>query len=143
MLTRAMKRVLRDLCKHNPMPRPRNPQVNRRQHATQMCAENAELRATLNKYVVDGKLGVVRSGMDCDCTQYHHEQVVDAPATVAAFKRWVDQHNESLDGPETMYFRRPQDVEPQYRSRDLALMAYEDGHPHVVHPVGYDELMPG
>lgn len=134
MLVKSLRRSLRALYKQG------NFRV--KYHPAAVCDTNAQVRAALTKYAVDGKIGVVRSGMDCDCTQYHSEFVMPAPVSVAAFKRWEQQHSESLDGPETMYFRRPQDVEPQHRSRDLALMAYEDGHAHVVHPVGYDQLIP-
>lgn len=138
MLTKSLRRALKHFYRDHHVPARLTP----RQRMGQVCAENAALRATLDKYVVDGMLGVVQHGMDCDCTQYYREYVMPAPAGAAALKQWHASREANLDGPETVYFKRPQDVEKQSRSRDLALMAYEDGHPHVVYPVGYDELMP-
>lgn len=143
MLNKKLKRALCRMVKEGTFnPRRRDPVVVRRQSAALECATNADYRRTLDKYTVDGKLGVVKSGMDCDCTQYYREYVMDAPRTVAEFKRWDAARVDALDGPESVYFCRPEEVEPQHRSLDLALRAYEDGHAHVVYPVGYEELVP-
>lgn len=103
---------------------------------------NAEIRKVLDRYWRDGQIGVVLSGMDCDCTQYYREYVLRCPNSVQWFKRHWDQHCEWLDGPETQSFKLASDVTTQHRSRDLALMAYEDGHPSVVRPVSFDDLVP-
>lgn len=97
-------------------------------------SENADYRRILDECWADGKVGVVTSGMDCDCTKYHHEYTVAIPNCVVALKRWFDHHNEWLDGPETLRFVHPSKVDRSNDySRDLALEAYEDGHPHVVY----------
>lgn len=106
-----------------------------------VCDTNAAMRDCLNRNTVDGRIGLIRSGMDCDCTQYYAESVMDSFSSVAAFKRWDDRRQDYLDGPERVAFVQPCDIEPQYKSRDLALMAYEDGHPSTITVVGYDDLI--
>jgi hypothetical protein len=97
-------------------------------------AENAEVRAILDRSWVDGKIGVAVSGMDCDCSAYSRQYTVELPNSVHAFKRWFDEHVSWLDGPESQRFMRPDQVDKtQNWSRDLALEAFEDGHPHVVY----------
>ena len=51
------------------------------------CSENATLRAILDKYTEDGQIGIIVSGMDCDCSQYYREYVRESFSCVAAFRR--------------------------------------------------------
>lgn len=96
--------------------------------------ENAEYRAILDRCWSDGKIGVAVSGMDCDCSSYARQYTIDVPNSVPHLKRWFDEHNEWLDGPESLSFIHPDAVDAsQNYSRDLALEAFEDGHPHVVY----------
>jgi hypothetical protein len=95
---------------------------------------NAQYRRVLDRCWADGKIGIIRSGMDCDCTKYHHEEVIPMRNSVQALKRWDDHRQEWLDGPESVQFVRPDQIDRSNDySRDLALEAYEDGHPHVVY----------
>ena len=98
-----------------------------------MINERAVYRAILDKYVEDGKIGVIRSGMDCDCTQYYDESIIDAPRGAVKFVLDEVHHEEWLDGPESTRWAKPSDIEPQHKSADRALEAYEDGHPSVVY----------
>ena len=70
--------------------------------------------------------------MDCDCTAYSRAWIEDAPRSIVAWLRAYERHCEWLDGPESTSFAPPSQIEPHYRSRDLALEAYEDGHPHHI-----------
>lgn len=115
---RILKRVVRD------MP------ANR---AVSLTDSNAQIRAMLDRCTVDGKIGVVLSGRDCDCVSYRREYVCETWRSVAAFKREWDEHCNWLDGPESQHFYRPDEIEEGYHSRDLALEAFEDGHTHVVY----------
>lgn len=101
---------------------------------------NAWARRTLDLYSCNGKIGIIRSGMDCDCCQYYAESIMPVDGTVAGFLRWYHAHNDSLDGPESMRFLQPELIKPVYRSRDRALEAYEDGHPSVVRYTPGDDL---
>lgn len=93
----------------------------------------AELAGEIAGQVEDGRIGVIRDGMDCDCTQYHRESVVDFTGLVA-FARDEAKHYAYLDGPEATCFVAPSRIDRERNaSRDLALEAFEDGHAHVVH----------
>lgn len=95
---------------------------------------NAQYRRVLDRCWSNGKIGIIRSGMDCDCTKYHHEETLTIANSVQALKRWDDVRQEWLDGPESVHFVRPDQIDRSNDySRDLALEAYEDGHPHVVY----------
>lgn len=105
------------------------------------CANaNAWARRILDTYSRDGKLGIIRSGMDCDCTQYYSESVMTVDGTTASFRRWHDDFLDALDGPCNLSFTTPDKITPVYRSRDRALEAYEDGHIHVVRYTPGDDL---
>lgn len=105
-----------------------------------VCDENAAARRVLDECTMNGKIGIIRSGMDCDCTQYYAESVMDSFTSVAAFKRWDNQRQDYLDGPESVHFTKPENIKTQYKSRDLALMAYEEGR-SAIYVVGYDDLI--
>lgn len=96
--------------------------------------EKAAWRAKIDAATENGKVGIVVAGMDCDCSKYYHEKVVVAPVSIVRWLRDYDAHCEWLDGPENMYFVKPSQIRDGYSEhRDLALEAYEDGHPHVVY----------
>lgn len=77
-------------------------------------------------------IAVMRSGMDCDCTQYSSVRHVEAPKSILKFIRDEEEHREYLDGPESVSYGKPSDNEPDYRSADRAMEAYENGHPSRV-----------
>jgi hypothetical protein len=95
--------------------------------------ERAQYRAILDRCVEDGKIGVLRSGRDCDCVSYDSSRIVDAPSGAVAFQREEDEHYSWLEGPESTSWAKPSQTIVQYHSRDLALEAFEDGHPHVIY----------
>lgn len=96
-------------------------------------AQRARLKAHIEACTEQGKIAIVRSGMDCDCTSYTHVNHVPTPLSVLAFERDEDEHQSWLDGPESMYIAKPSD-EPEYHNTiDLALEAYEDGHPSTIY----------
>lgn len=83
----------------------------------------------------DGRVGYIVAGRDCDQTQYRYEGVMDLPAGAFLHMKAVEHHEAYLDGPESTCYVDPEGFEPQrYRSRDLALEAFEDGHPGYVVP---------
>jgi hypothetical protein len=95
--------------------------------------ERAELAAQFRDKAEDGMVAIVRSGMDCDCTQYRTAVHIPVPLSVFAFQKGEEDHREWLDGPESMWIAKPSDEPRMRKSRDRALEAYEDGHPHVVY----------
>ena len=96
----------------------------------------AERWSTLQRYRActrDGKIGLIRDGRDCDCVSYHRELIVEAVPFVQ-FMREERHHEHWLDGPESTTIVPPDQIDPCGDfSRDLALEAFEDGHPHVVY----------
>lgn len=99
--------------------------------------ERAAWKRLLDAAAVDGLVGVVVSGRDCDCTRYRHEYVMPVPAGIFGWVRGQHKHEEWLDGPESTWFVRPDECRDGYSaSRDLALEAHEDGHAHVIYDTG-------
>ena len=79
-----------------------------------------------------GKIAVVHWGMDCDCSRWS-DRVVILPAHPVAMERWENDFYNNAEGPQGHYFTSPSDAErltPE--SRDLALEAFENGHPHAI-----------
>lgn len=123
--TKRVKRLLKTCFKRV---------IELKSHNWSVVEENADYRRVLDKCWANGKIGVAVSGMDCDCTQYARQYTIEIPNSVAALKRWDYKRQEWLDGPENVRFIHPDKVDPsQNFSRDLALEAYENGHPHVVY----------
>ncbi len=81
-------------------------------------------------------IAVVWSGMDCDCSAYSNKvRFIDVTYDA---KFVVEDHilkaYEYADGPCNWFLMKPSEAERlTYHSRDLALEAFEDGHPHVVY----------
>lgn len=74
---------------------------------------------------------VIYGGMDCDCVSYERSTTC---ANQADFEEWEDCMYEDAEGP--VWARQVSKSEydkHQPQSRDLALEAHEDGHPHVVY----------
>ena len=80
----------------------------------------------------DGKVAYVESGRDCDCVEYSgHVHIVDA--TLEAYETLDREIAEWADGPYRLDLTRVSETRSVKReSRDLAMEAYEDGHPHYI-----------
>lgn len=92
-----------------------------------------ELKQHIDKCARDGMIGLIESGRDCDCVQYVHPAGT-CPATVADYLIRESRMLEGADGPCRLGIVTPEEAKAQgYESRDLALEAFEDGHPHVVY----------
>lgn len=93
-------------------------------------AERVELQAEIDAATVDGFIGLVESGMDCDCVSYCYGKKRKAIRAIELQRRRADQWRWA-DGPCWLAVCRPDEL-PESYSRDLALEAFEDGHPHCV-----------
>jgi hypothetical protein len=96
-------------------------------------AKRAEFAARIHQFAEDGFVAVVYGGMDCDCARWD-DRVVILPAIPTVVVHWIDQYNEGAEGPQWTNLERPSianELTPS--SRDLALEAFEDGHPHSIH----------
>ena len=76
-------------------------------------------------------VAVVYGGMDCDCSRWD-DRVAILPAVPTVVSRWVDRYHDGAEGPQWTRISRPSRAPKKSTSRDLALEAFEDGHPHVV-----------
>ena len=90
------------------------------------------LRGLIAQYQRDGKVWLEESGMDCDCMQYGG-RIHEIDATLDAYEQLLGELNQWADGPFSLVFLHPDRVvDVDYWSRDLALEAYENGHPHAI-----------
>jgi len=100
----------------------------------QRLTKRWDLLERINKFARNGKVAINTGGRDCDmCVLDGDVRVIDA--TYPAFKALYDALEDSAEGPFWAY-PVPWDEHFAIRptSRDLALEAFEDGHPHVVYP---------
>ena len=93
----------------------------------------AQLAAEMAPNVEGGWTFIVWSGMDCDGSQFAGVARKQRAVLVPVWKHIENQY-EWADGPANFYFARPS-VAKNIREvhRDLALEAFEDGHPHVLY----------
>ncbi len=95
--------------------------------------QRAKLYERVAPYVVDGKVALNVSQMDCDCSKWTQSDVIDA-VPLLAVEREVWRIYENAEGPIFgLWFSKPEDA-AEYESRDLALEAFENGHAHIVYP---------
>lgn len=86
----------------------------------------------ITEFAEDGRVAIVTNGMDCDCSAWENS-VSLVPATLAEVDVWLDDFYGSAEGPQGHYLERPSVARQLKRSsRDLALEAFEDGHPHFI-----------
>lgn len=74
---------------------------------------------------------VVYGGMDCDCVQFTCKTSF---STLLEYKAWVERLYFDAEGP--VWHNRCSKIaydKHNEKSRDLALEAFEDGHPWVVY----------
>jgi hypothetical protein len=103
------------------------------EEATERRQRRQARLAAIREKAEDGKVAMIWSGRDCDGVRYSGSvYIVDATAQA------VDAEEEHTlkwaDGPCGFYLERPSVAcGVEYDSRDLALEAFEDGHPHVLY----------
>lgn len=90
----------------------------------------SHLADTIRRYQVDGQIAINYDQMDCDCAQWFSSVLVPAHAMIV--ENHVQQTHNDAEGPVRWWLSHP-DTRVEYSSRDLALEAFEEGHPHVVH----------
>lgn len=95
-------------------------------------ADRARIKKLLDDCTEDGLIAKVTEGMDCDCSKYRRVYHVPTP-TVMAWVQYCDNEYHYADGPMRIWVARPSEEPERSESRDLALEAFEDGHPHVVY----------
>ena len=105
---------------------------DRLDEAHERTQRRASFVRNISELAQGGRVALVWSGMDCDCVRYSGEvEIVEA--TVMAVQQAIDNRMEWVDGPTSFQLMTPADAATeQYTSRDLALEAYENGHPHHI-----------
>lgn len=93
-------------------------------------AFRARFAAKVKKLSEAGMIGIEVDSTDCDWSRATYTHVM--PALPRAVLLYVDKLVEDAEGPTHWDLCRPSDAQPR-TSRDLALEAFEDGHPHVIH----------
>lgn len=94
--------------------------------------ERVQLQRALDRATVNGQVTVVTKGMDCDCSAFHYRTTRNRDILMAEFQG-ITRRYEDAEGPLQVWFEQPGDYPDCHESRDLALEAFEDGHPHVVY----------
>lgn len=105
---------------------------------TDWIEDRAVIKERLKRYTdSDGKIGIVECGRDCDMSEYCYSRI-HQNLTVIKFIQMRDDKYAWADGPCCVYICPVEDL-PGNHSRDLAMEAFEDGHPHIVSTVRFDE----
>jgi hypothetical protein len=106
--------------------------ADRVQDAQRARQHRAKFLRDVRELAERGKLAIVSGGRDCDCAEWR-DAVSIVPATVAAVDAWVESFYSNAEGPQWHYIARPSVARKLKRSsRDLALEAFENGHPHYI-----------
>lgn len=68
------------------------------------------LARAISGKVEDGRVGIIRCGRDCDCSDYVHRYTVEVTSLV---RFWCDevQHDDFLDGPCASYYVPPSELQ--------------------------------
>lgn len=93
-------------------------------------ARRASFVAHVRSVERGGMVGVRDTGMDCDCSRW--ERHYNRPAVPRQLEAMMERGYEEAEGPQAFCIIPPVEEEA-CTSRDLALEAYENGHPHVVY----------
>jgi hypothetical protein len=102
-------------------------------HYTAAADERRGFHRAAREKAERGKVAVVWSGMDCDCVRYSGDAHL-VKANWRAIEKHVYDTYKWADGPCGYYITTPSAAaEIERQSRDLALEAFEDGHPHCVY----------
>tara|TARA_R100001509_G_C4858325_1_gene212484 strand:+ start:407 stop:877 length:471 start_codon:yes stop_codon:yes gene_type:complete len=81
----------------------------------------------------NGKVAVVWSGVDADCVSWGNRVDVVSSSYVQIEKMLNDTY-EGSEGSIDFYYEKPSIAQKlNETSRDLAMEAFENGHPHVVY----------
>ena len=118
---------------------PREKRLIRRvlRHSTPSQEDYLQQRAVMAEHIrgcsEDGRIAIVTAGMDCDGSAWANRvSLVDAvPRKV---EHYLERYYAEAEGPQSHELARPSQVADLHAvHRDLAMEAYEDGHPHSLH----------
>ena len=93
-------------------------------------ARRAKFAAHVQACTENGMVALAWDSMDCDCSRSIGSALY--PPSVFALEHRIDLEYQEVEGPTSVWICKPSEA-PERESRDLAMEAYEDGHPHVVY----------
>lgn len=97
-----------------------------------LIKSRAEWVDAINLCAEGGKVLLVDSGMDCDGSAWRDRAIL-RDAVPVKILREIEVAYEGADGPIHFHVDRPSNrARYEYVQRDLALEAFEDGHPHTL-----------
>lgn len=97
----------------------------------QMRRRQDRLRTDVWQCEEGGKIALRTHQMDCDCATFTTCEILDADWRKVGER--IDEIYQHAEGPVTWMIDTPSGDVPRYEhKRDLALEAYENGHPHTV-----------
>lgn len=92
------------------------------------------LKRTLQQQGRSGRILVWTQSVDCDMAQRTTQEIVPTYKSVMEMWLIVENFYSGLEGYGNIVFSEPSEGDVSFsQSRDLALEAFEDGHPHVVY----------
>jgi len=92
------------------------------------------LKRTLQQEGRSGRIRVWTQSVDCDMAQRTTQSTIPTYKSVMEMWLVVENFYSGLEGYGNIVFSEPNEEDEDFsQSRDLALEAYEDGHPHVVY----------
>lgn len=107
--------------------------AKRKIKGTDKLQSKVKFKKRIEEHSVDGKVAIVYGGIDCDHARWDNRvRIVDANLT--SVMSWENDYMESAEGSQ-WYDLKPMDyaLSLNESSRDLAMEAFEDGHPHVIY----------
>jgi len=90
----------------------------------------------LSKYSVNNQVRLCDRFMDCDHAVSTGSRLI--PATYVHYEAVLQDIYDNAEGPGTTWLESPATEPPSAEFRDLALEAFEDGHPHSISEVRYE-----
>ena len=96
-------------------------------------AKKERIARKISEIAEAGKMAIVHGFVDCDGGRADN-LVTIVPACVTAWNKFLDDQERWAEGPVWASIEKPSQVQGIEEShRDLALEAFEDGHPHSIH----------
>lgn len=103
-------------------------------------ADRAALAANIRATTENGRVAVVESGRDCDGVHWYNHVTV-LTAIVGHVERHLSRRVADAEGPLDHRLEIPSiAAKLRYHERDLALEAFENGHPHILRPHHHHEV---
>jgi hypothetical protein len=109
--------------------RPNSPRTRKIDWA---ITDRARLASEIASVAQNGQVGILEVGADCDWTYFNRARVQPVKSLFVMWREHVRAYD-AAENRYDRYFISPEEADKHVdESRDLALEAYEDGHPHLI-----------